>query len=191
MAPIVSQSCIGTTAMDAGRAHEGPPAHELTHASFRRICDHILVRHHGRLRVELVRISKLLETVVRVHRAALPDLGELYDVFAALRSDLEAHLRLEENVLFPACVGLDGVTDIPVPSGHLLERLREDHRSADRAMKRIRGLCGDYDESCALCDTHRELFGSLHRFELDLQQHVHEENSVLFPRVLAAVSSRS
>jgi len=37
----------------------------------------------------------------------------------------------------------------------------------------------------ALCATHRALLDGLHGLELELHQHVHEENNVLFPRARA------
>lgn len=178
-------------AMGADHAADGLGSRDLSNASFRQLCDHIVVRHHGPLRVALTRCTMLLETVVRVHGAAQPELGDLNDVFAALRADLEAHLRLEEDTLFPACVGLDGLTVSPVPDEDILAHLRDDHQNVGRALGTIRGLCCDFDESRALCVTHRELLRSLRSFELDLHQHVHEENNVLFPRVLAAVGSRT
>ena len=178
-------------AIGAERGGDGPDAHDLSNASFRQLCDHIVVRHHGPLRVALTRCTKLLETVVRVHGAAQPELGDLHDGFAALRAELEEHLRLEEDKLFPACVRLDGLAVTPVPDADLLEHLRDDHHSVGAALGTIRGLCWDFDESRALCGTHRELLRALHSFELDLHQHVHEENNVLFPRVLAVVGSRA
>jgi iron-sulfur cluster repair protein YtfE (RIC family) len=36
----------------------------------------------------------------------------------------------------------------------------------------------------ALCNTHRALLDGLDALELDLHQHVHEENNILFPRAL-------
>jgi hypothetical protein len=47
----------------------------------------------------------------------------------------------------------------------------------------LRDLSGDYDAEHALCATHRALLEALAAFELDLHQHIHEENNVLLPRV--------
>lgn len=178
-------------AVRAAHAGEDADAPDLLQASFRELCEHIVVRHHGPLRVSFTRNTKLLGTVVRVHGATRPDLGHVRDAFAALSSDLEAHLRLEEDTLFPACARLDGVIATPVPDDDLLEHLKDDHHGVGAALSRIRELCGDYDETGALCATHRELLRSLHRFELDMHQHVHVENNVLFPRVLALLGSNA
>ena len=50
------------------------------------------------------------------------------------------------------------------------------------------------EEEDAFCGTHRVLLHSLQDLELDLHQHVHEENNVLFPHVrgrLAAARERA
>lgn len=53
----------------------------------------------------------------------------------------------------------------------------------------MRELAADYDSGRALGGTHRALLDALRRLELDLHQHVHEENNVLFPRARARVGA--
>jgi regulator of cell morphogenesis and NO signaling len=50
----------------------------------------------------------------------------------------------------------------------------------------MRELTDGYDLEQAMCNTHRATLDGLHELELDLHQHIHEENNVLFPRALAA-----
>lgn len=158
---------------------------DLSGASIAELCEHIVVHHHGPLRVELQRISKLLGTVARVHGRARPELVELHHLFAATSTDLEDHLQREEQTLFPACIGLDDDPRTPALDDGALALLRDDHQKVGAALSAMRELAGGYGDDGALCGTHRELLRSLHAFELDLHQHVHEENNVLFPRVLA------
>lgn len=169
------------------RTDDPPDPHDMSDASLRELCEHIVVRHHGPLRVALTRLTKLLETVARVHGASTPTLVDLQGDFGVLRADLEQHLLLEERTVFPACARLDNVLATAAPDEELLDHLRDDHQDVGAALARMRGLCEDYDESRALCATHGELLRSLHAFELDLHQHIHEENNVLFPRVMALV----
>ena len=57
----------------------------------------------------------------------------------------------------------------------------------DVARPRCASCPGGYGaQDRALCGTHRALLESLRELELDLHQHVHEENNILFPRVRAA-----
>jgi regulator of cell morphogenesis and NO signaling len=61
----------------------------------------------------------------------------------------------------------------------------QDHTETGGALTALREPAHDYDTTVAVCGTHRRLLEALHRLELDLQQHIHEENNVLFPRVRA------
>jgi regulator of cell morphogenesis and NO signaling len=64
--------------------------------------------------------------------------------------------------------------------------LLRDHDGTGTRLRRLRELAGGYAGEGALCNTHRSLLQGLHGLELDLYQHVHEENNILFPRALAA-----
>jgi regulator of cell morphogenesis and NO signaling len=144
------------------------------------LCDHIVTAHHDRLRRELPRLDGLLEKVVRAHADERPELSELHETFSALRTDLEEHLATEEEKLFPL-VRSGG----PYEAAQVAE-LEHDHAWAGAALARLRELSNGYDLDGALCNTHRATLDGLHELELDLHQHIHEENNVLFPRALAA-----
>ena len=45
-------------------------------------------------------------------------------------------------------------------------------------------LTAGYDTSLALCNTHRAAIDGLRELERDLHEHIHEENNILFARVL-------
>jgi regulator of cell morphogenesis and NO signaling len=160
-----------------------PPGHDVGRASIAELCDHIVAAHHEPLRAELARISERVATVVRVHGCTRPELADLQRVFETLRGELEVHMRREEHVLFPACRTLDGDGQAaPLDEGELA-LLEDDHGDTGEALSALRELCDDYDPAQALCGTHTALLRALHELELELHQHVHEENNILFPRV--------
>ncbi|MBA2348467.1 MAG: DUF542 domain-containing protein [Solirubrobacterales bacterium] len=163
------------------------PADDLRGLSIGELCEHIVVTHHGPLRVALARLTKLLATVSRVHGADQPDLHDLERTFLALRAEVEEHLLLEERTLFPACATLDGGQARPGPDDELLAHLRDDHQAVGAGLGRLHELGGAWDDSRARCATHRELLRGLGTFERDMHRHIHEENNILFPRVLAQV----
>lgn len=170
--------------LDALRAEPARPdtPANLATASIAELCEHIVVRRHGPLRVDLQRIDALLATVVRVHGEAHPELLAVQDQFATTRRELETHMRLEEETLFPACCALardDEATFDPL----LLDALRDDHDGTGDALRELRRLSGGYDTEVSLCATHRLLLQSLSAVEADIHVHVHEENNVLFPKV--------
>ena len=78
-------------------------AHDVARTTISELCEHIVARHHDPLRRDLVRISDLVGTVVRVHGTTHREFLDLQRLFTALRSNLETHMAVEEQTLFPAC----------------------------------------------------------------------------------------
>lgn len=158
----------------------GLEARDWLSAPIADLCAHIVEEHHGRLRSELPRLSELAERAASVHGEVRPQLHDLRHEFEGLRAELEEHIAEEEQQLFP--VLLAGGT----PQPGQLEQLLHEHDGTGARLRLLRELAGDYATEQALCATHRTLLQGLHGLELDLHQHVHEENNILFPRALAA-----
>ena len=150
-------------------------------ASVEELCGHIVAVHHDGMRDAMPQIERLLSTVVRVHGHRYADLGDLRRAFEGIRTQIEPHRASEEDVLFPACVALEQ-RRVPIDAA-LLDRHEYEHRQVGDALAGLRELSGDFDSERALCGTHRALLEALAAFELDLHQHIHEENNVLLPRV--------
>jgi regulator of cell morphogenesis and NO signaling len=156
--------------------------HAVATASITELCDHIVSSHHEPLHSVLPRISELLVKVVRAHGDEDPDVRRLEELFAATRTELEDHMRLEEELVFPACRALD-TAGVAAVDAELLARLEDTHAATGEALRGLRELGGDYRLDAAHCTTHRVLLHTLAEFELDLHQHIHEENNVLFAKV--------
>jgi regulator of cell morphogenesis and NO signaling len=163
-------------------------AHDVARATIPELCEHIVTRHHDPLRRDLPRISDLLATVVRVHGKTHRELHDLQRLFTTIREDLEAHMRLEEERLFPACLALGEGQGAALDDG-LLALLEDDHQATGDALCALREVAGGYRTEWALCSTHRALLRALRAFEIDMHQHVHEENNVLFPRARARLAA--
>jgi regulator of cell morphogenesis and NO signaling len=176
-------------ALQDAPATPAAPHHDVARSSIAELCDHIVAEHHDPLRADLERISELLATVVRVHGDGRPELHDLQGLFATTRDEVERHLRLEEDTLFPACRALDANDAAPAFDETLLAHLVDDHDATGAALGKLRELSGGYADEQALCGTHRRLLQSLSALELDMHQHVHEENNSLFPRVRDRLSS--
>ncbi len=159
-------------------------------ASLTELCEHIVEVHHDGLRRRLPHVSELIDSVMRVHGRVHPDLRELPAAFATLRDELEPHLELEEQGLFPACRALEaGVASASLDEAQL-DAFEHDHHQVGEGLAKLRELTDGYDPARALCRTHRRLIEALRTLELDLHQHVHEENNVLLPRLRSALHSR-
>lgn len=174
-------------AFDAPRPARAPVEDcDWRRASIGELCDHIVAAHHDWLRAELPRLDELVARVVRVHGTDHPELNDLQRLFVAMRRDLESHIDTEERVVFPACRAV-AAGRAAVDERALASRERE-HIATGDALAALRELTQDYDPDAAFCRTYRKLLDSLGRLELDLHQHIHEENNLLFPRARAAMT---
>lgn len=142
---------------------------------------HILDHFHAPLYEELPRLESMARKVVRVHGEKDPErLGALLESFLHLKTELDTHLRDEEEELFPAI--LRGAAEPAVP----LAPFVDDHTRVGVELRRIRELTDDFLLPQGACNTWSALWHGLAALETDLHEHIHLENNVLFPRAAAA-----
>ncbi len=170
-------------ALAAFEASSGEPDTEgdLRSLSVPELAEHIVSRHHGYLHRELPRLSALAAKVLKAHGDHEPRLAQIYGELGGLRRELEPHLDREERVLFPRLA--DGSPDTSVLSPIIAE-LEVEHRGTGESLRRIRELTDAYAVPEWACNTFRAFYDGLRELEADIHEHVHEENNILFPRVL-------
>lgn len=153
------------------------------------LADHITEHYHNQLRQELPRLDFMTQKVAAVHGMNHPELLELRKVFVEFKNELEEHMESEEKVIFPLIKRLERSgckTDGPVSGidSPIAQMIRE-HDDAGEAMETMRRLTGNYAPPPDACNTYRTLFSAMEEMEAQMHRHVHAENSILFPRVLA------
>lgn len=154
------------------------------------LVDHVVGSHHNYLRSELPRLSAMVEKVAGIHGEAHPELYELREVFEGLRGELEKHTEREERMLFPACRELEDAREKPVfrfgsvknPIGAMMA----EHVDAGEELRTIREITCGYEVPEDACNTYRAMLDGLAELERDIHYHVFKENSVLFPKAVAA-----
>jgi regulator of cell morphogenesis and NO signaling len=156
------------------------------------LVDHIVEQHHAYLREELTPLGALVEKVARAHGGAHPELADVRDTFTAVAAELGEHMLEEEQVVFPACVGLEeGARDVGLASLESpISIMLHQHDEVGAGLARLRELTSGYDAPSDACNSYRAMLDRLLTLELDLHRHVHEENNVLFPRALALEAER-
>jgi regulator of cell morphogenesis and NO signaling len=168
-------------------AHGEPAEHWIT-APLAALCDHIQETHHAYLKAELPRLQAIIDKVVKAHGSNHPELKYLQRAFSELIAELTPHMFKEERVLFPAIRKLEhAATTLHFPFGSIVNPIRmmeHEHDSAGNALERIRRVTNEYTVPEGACNTYRAMLDGLHRLELDMHQHVHKENNILFPRAI-------
>ncbi len=171
--------------LDALEATEAAdePAVDWRTRSLAELIDHIVATHHAYLRRELPRLSALIDRVAQVHGPRSPWLHEVREVFGRLKRELEAHMRSEEEVIFPLIRVLEeGSADAAAELEPLLVQAEREHDAAGKALHRLRTLSDHYRPPEWACSSFRALLEGLQALEADMHRHVHRENNVLFPR---------
>jgi regulator of cell morphogenesis and NO signaling len=146
-----------------------------------RLIDRIVSRHHTYVRAQTPVIAAYLVKLSAKHGERHPELARLKAIFAEVATELADHMAREEKVVFPAilrlCEGGGGALD------RVLGHMEDDHERAGRQLASMRTLASEYQVPADGCATYKACYVALEEFERDLHQHVHLENSVLFPLV--------
>lgn len=202
--------CGGTATLDAACADRGvdqaevqaalgelgePAPADWARMSPATLVDHLEATHHTYLHVELERLHRLADKVEAVHGDRHPELADIRSTFAHLRADLEPHLMKEERVLFPMIRELATATEMPdFHCGTLrnpISVMLGEHDRAGELLAQLRSLTSDYTPPADGCASYGALFDGLKRLEADTHLHVHKENNLLFPAVMAMENARS
>ncbi len=154
------------------------------------LADYIINTHHGYLNENMEQIAGYAHKIAEVHGANHPEVIEIAAIFDRIASDMVAHLREEEEVLFPAIRRIDaarkaGATPEPKDLESIracLAKLGPEHEEIGDAVHRIRHLSKEYAIPDDACNTFRLTYRKLREFEDDLHKHVHLENNILFPK---------
>jgi regulator of cell morphogenesis and NO signaling len=172
---------------------EGDFANEEWHTTSQaELIKHIVEKHHAYTREELKRLDALLAKVCGVHGQNHPELFHIQDQFGKLRGELEPHMLKEESVLFPYIVRLEeplaGNQTLPLPPfGTVRNPMRvmmAEHDAAGYILGRMREASSDYTVPADGCISYKTLYSALTALEVDLHQHIHLENNILFPRAV-------
>lgn len=163
-------------------------------APLRELIQHIVTKHHEYLKLELPRVGQSVRTVVRVHGAKDPAaLHELETVYEGFWQELDLHMHKEEMMLFPAIerceAAAQGGGPLPTsPFGSIanpIAVMEREHDGAGHALGRIRELTMGFNAPSYACSTYLAMLDGLQALEADLHTHIHLENNILFPRVIA------
>ncbi len=154
------------------------------------LADYIVNAHHTYLKENTGQIAAYCQKIAGVHGPRHPELIKIAAIFDKIAVDMAAHLREEEEVLFPAvkrahATGKAGAApaakDIETIKTSL-RRLSREHEEIGDAVHTIRHFANEYAIPGDACNTFVVTYQKLEEFEDDLHKHVHLENNILFPK---------
>ena len=147
-----------------------------------KLIEYVVNTHHAYLNVELPKISELVLKILNVHGKTHEELFKVHRLFNNLRTELEEHLVKEEEFLFPLIIeyGEDGDEKVRNAALKLIEDLEAEHTGAGDILKELREITDHYTAPKDGCKTFEFTYNKLREMELDLFEHIHLENNILF-----------
>lgn len=154
------------------------------------LADYIVNTHHVYLKENDEQIAAYARKIADVHGAHHPEVIRIASIFEKISIDMVAHLKEEEEVLFPAIKRLDAARiagNTPDAGDREIIRLslltlHREHEEIGDAIHTIRHLSKEYAIPDDVCNTFMVTYQKLKEFEFDLHKHVHLENNILFPK---------
>jgi regulator of cell morphogenesis and NO signaling len=170
----------------------------LDQLTLTQLSNHIVTTHHEYIRKELPWIFTNLEKIASKHGANNPRLYKVFELFIEVKEELEAHIVKEEQILFPRIREIENIylqqTVVQNQQASYLQApisvMEHEHDHAGTMMSEIRKLTNNYEVPDDSCPTYKLTFNALKAFELDLHQHIHLENNILFEKAIKLVENK-
>lgn len=176
------------------QANSSDPAVNPASLSLSELCDHIEQTHHAYLREELPRLAAMAYRVANAHGQNHSWTIALNNVFVNMAQEMQSHMQKEEQILFPMIRAMEegNVHALAHCGGSVSNPIRvmeSEHENAGNALEQMNDLSSGYTAPEGACNTFRALLDGLRELEQDMQQHVHKENNILFPKTIALEGS--
>lgn len=159
--------------------------------SLTQLADHIVSTHHEYVKKEMPVIAMYLQKVASKHGKRHPEMLKVFETFMALKEEMGQHMHKEEVVLFPRIGEMEkqmrmgnrpqmNISYLKSP----INLMENEHDHAGTALAEIRKLTANFNPPADACTTYKLSYAALEAFELNLHQHVHLENNILFPKAI-------
>jgi len=177
---------------DSEAQERGGIASDPAALSLVRLVQHIVRIHHLYIRQELPRLAEMALKLAATRGDRAPELAKVAELIERLRGEMCMHIQKEEQVLFPFISQMDQESIVAYPPSHARFRsvthpifmMEQEHESANHIVAELIRLTNHFERPSWACAAHIALLSGLREFEADLEQHVHLESDVLFPRAI-------
>lgn len=153
------------------------------------LAEYIEKKHHRYVEEKIPVLKQFLNKLCSVHGERHPELLKISELFSASASELAAHMKKEELVLFPFVkrminAKLENAAIQSPPFGTVenpIAMMMQEHDNEGERFRKITELTDNYTPPSDACNTYKVTYAMLQEFEQDLHLHIHLENNILFP----------
>ena len=154
------------------------------------LIDHIQNIHHAYVEESIPLLLQYANKVAKVHGHHYTQVVRINELVEEVAQELSGHMKKEELILFPYVKQLvlakkEGRTTMTPHFGSVdnpIKMMENEHETAGDVFKEITELTNKYTPPKEACNTFKALYAKLQEFEIDLHQHIHLENNILFPK---------
>ncbi len=154
------------------------------------LADYIEKKHHRYIEKAVPVLKVYLDKICEVHGSNHPELFQVREEFLISASNLAAHMKKEELVLFPAIRKMVAAGDNKAAYSqpgfgtvmNPIQMMMQEHDAEGERFRTIVTLTNNYTTPEDACRTYQVSFALLKEFESDLHKHIHLENNILFPK---------
>lgn len=156
------------------------------------VIQHIVRTHHHRVRHDLPGLVRMAQKLAETTGEHAAELKQIQCLAEQLQREMLAHIRKEEEVLFPFIAQMEEESALVYFArnacfrelSHPVFMMVQEHESTGLIVAELREHTHNFQPPDWACPTHRALLDGLRTYAEDLKQHVHLENDVLFPRAI-------
>ncbi len=157
------------------------------------LIDYIEKNHHRFVEEKTQILIPFLDKLCSVHGNNHPELFKITELFKASATELAAHMKKEELILFPfikkMIIATKNHSSIEKPHFGTVKNpiaaMMEEHDNEGERFRTISALTNNYTPPEDACNTYRVTIAMLEEFEQDLHKHIHLESNILFPKTKA------
>ncbi len=163
--------------------------------SLTELAEFIIGKHHKYVKEILPVLYTHTQKIAEKHGDRHPELIQIAEIFSTIKSEFEQHLMKEEEILFPRIKMIEEIHLGKRDKSEMLniigpvQMMMAEHENAGKLTHEIMELTNNYNPPADACTTYKIAFMELQEFELDLHQHVHLENNILFPKAMEMMNN--
>ena len=151
------------------------------------VISYLISTHHDFTRHIMEEIAELLLQAHREMQNPPAELADLSSIWEKYHQDMLAHLRDEEEILFP-WIEQNGQTKVDVTNPAVSESIKHmlsDHKHHEDEMEHVKRLADNLSVKGGYIPVLARLAYKLKQLNTDLKEHMEIETNLLFPRMLA------
>ena len=157
------------------------------------LIDYIINVHHQYLKAALPEAKDYLDQFAGGHKEKFNYLEPLQKIFLQMSKEIYPHMQKEEEIFFPYIKQIaHAYYNNESYAGLLVRTLRKpvkefmmhEHELVGTKLLRMRDLTNNYTLPDNACISHLVTFSKLRELDNDLFQHIHLENTLVFPKAM-------